>query len=116
MDLAALSKRDGAFYVPAFVVEIDGQALAQDLAIAVSQVEVDLSLGAAGRFSFTVVDTYDQEKAMFLSAFGEPVLQTLTFGAAVKISIGYGDRGSLLPIISAVVTEITTSFDTGGTP
>src|SRR5262249_44921802 len=116
MDLAALSERDGAFYVPAFVVEVDGQALTQDLAIAISQVEIDLSLGAAGRFSFTVVDTYDQEKAMFLSAFGEPVLQTLTFGAAVTISVGYGDRASLVPIISGPITEITTSFDAGGTP
>ena len=49
--------------MPAFVVEVDGQALTQDLAIGVSQVEVDLSLGAAGRFSFTVVDTYDQARS-----------------------------------------------------
>jgi phage protein D len=116
MDLAALSERDGAFYVPSFIVEVNGQALTQDLAIAVSQVEVDLSLGAAGRFSFTVVNTYDQARRMFLSAFGEPVLDLLTFGAAVTVSVGYGDRVSVVPIISGLVTEITTSFDAGGIP
>src|SRR5262245_53328831 len=100
MDLVALSERDGAFYAPAFVVEVNGQALTEDLSIAVSQVEVDLSLGVPGRFSFTVVDTYDQEKAMFLSARGDRVLDTLTFGAAVVVSVGYGDRASLVPIIS----------------
>jgi phage protein D len=53
---------------------------------------------------------------MFLSAQGEPVLQTLTFGAAVMVSVGYGDRASLVPIISGFITEITTNFDAGSTP
>jgi phage protein D len=116
MDLVTLSDQYGAFYVPAFVVRVNGKSLTDDLAIAVSQVEVDLSLGAAGRFSFTVVDTFDLEKATFLSAYGEPVLETLTFGAAIQIGIGYGDRARLRPFISGMITEITTGFAEGGTP
>ena len=116
MDLAALSNRDGAFYVPAFAVKVDGRSLTEDLGIGVNQVDVDLTLGAAGRFSFTVVDTYDMEKRMFLSAYGSPVLEVLKFGAAVTIGVGYGDRASLAPIMSGLITEITTSFNEGGTP
>src|SRR6187399_2324495 len=110
MDLAALSSRDGGFYVPAFVVRVDGRSLLDDLSIAVSQVEADLTLGAAGRFSFTVVNTYDMEKRTFLSAQGAKVLDILKFGAAVTIGVGYGDRASLVPIISGMITEITTTF------
>jgi phage protein D len=116
MDLETLSNRDGAFYVPAFGVSVDGQSLTDDLSIGVSQVEVDLTLGAAGRFSFTVVDTYDQARQAFLSAQGNKVLDVLKFGAAVTIGVGYGDRARLAPIMSGLITEITTGFNEGGTP
>jgi uncharacterized protein len=116
MDLADFSRANGAFYVPAFVVKVDGRALTEDLAIGVSQVEVDLTLGAAGRFSFTVVNTYDLEEGRFLSGFRQPVLDVLKFGAAVTVGVGYGERAKLAPIISGVITEVTTSFPEGGTP
>jgi phage protein D len=116
MDLVALSSRDGAFYVPAFAVKVDGRSLTDDLSIGVNQVEVDLTLGAAGRFTFSVVDTYDMARQAFLSAQGTPVLQVLKFGAAVTVGVGYGDRARLTPIISGLITEITTSFNEGGTP
>jgi len=116
MDLADFSKRYGDFYVPAFVVKVAGQALTQTLAIGVSQVEVDLTLGAAGRFSFTVVDTYDLEQRAFVSGFGQKVLELLKFGAAVEIAIGYGDYSRLPTAIAGMITEITTSFSEGGTP
>jgi phage protein D len=115
MDLAALSNRDGAFYVPAYVVKVDGQSLTEDLAIGVNHVDVDLSLGAAGRFSFTVVDSYNMERRKFLSAYGQPVLDVLKFGANVTVGVGYGDRARLVPMITGVVTEITTSFAEGAT-
>ncbi len=55
MDLPDVSRRYGDFYVPAFSVKVNGRELTHDLAIGVSQVEVDLELATAGRFSFTVV-------------------------------------------------------------
>ncbi|MGY4404075.1 phage late control D family protein [Bradyrhizobium sp. USDA 3315] len=116
MEFAEASDRNGAFYVPAFVVKVGGQVLTQDLAIGVSQVEVDLTLGGAGRFSFTVVETYDLERRAFLSGYGKSVLELLKFGAAVEIALGYGDHGKLTPMIRGVVTEISTSFAENGTP
>lgn len=116
MDLAALSNRDGAFYVPAFVVKVGGKSLTDELAIGVNHVDVDLTLGAAGRFSFTVVDAYDMDRRMFLSARGQPVLDVLKFGADVEVGVGYGDRATLTKIISGLITEITTSFGEGNTP
>jgi uncharacterized protein len=116
MELAALSDRHGAFYAPAYTVEVSGQDLTHKLAIAVTQVEVDLSLGAAGRFSFVVAGTYDLEGRAFVSGLGRQVLEVLTFGAAIEVGVGYGDRARLPRLISGVITEITTSFSEGGTP
>jgi phage protein D len=116
MDLAARSDAYGAFYVPAFTVKVSGQDLTHELAIGVNQVEVDLALSAAGRFSFTVVHTYSLEARAFMSGLGRKVLDVLAFGAAVEIGIGYGDRTALTPLLTGVVTEITTAFTEGGTP
>jgi phage protein D len=116
MELSDFSSRNGAFYAPAFVVKVDGKALTQDLAIGISQVEVDLTLGAAGRFSFTVVNSYDMEKRTFVSGFGQKVLDVLKFGAATTVGVGYGDRARLKPLISGIITEIRTSFGEGSTP
>jgi uncharacterized protein len=116
MDLADFADRYGAFYVPAFRIRVADQDLMRDLGVGVNQVEADLTLGAAGRFSFTVVNTYDLEKRAFLSAFGRNVLDLLAFGATVEIGVGYGDHTRLPAVILGVITEITTSFSEGGTP
>jgi phage protein D len=116
MDLATFADRHGSFYVPAFVVNVGGRALTQELAIGISQVEVDLTLGAAGRFSFTVVNAFSEEERAFLSGYGQKVLDALTFGAAVEIKVGYGDHSRLPTLIAGMITEITTSFSEGSTP
>ncbi len=116
MDLSDASRRLGAFYVPAFSVKVGGRELIYDLAIGVSQVEVDLTLGGAGRFSFTVVETFDIEKRAFVSGYGAPVLDVLSFGSPVEIGLGYGDHSGLAAMIRGVITEVTTSFSESGTP
>jgi len=116
MDLAALSSAHGAYYAPAFAVRLAGQSLTHRLGIAVSQVEVDLKLAAAGRFSFTVVNTFDNTRHEFVTAFGTEVLDLLTFGAAVEVAMGYGDQLRLQPLISGIITEIRTGFSEGGSP
>jgi phage protein D len=116
MNLADFSNRNAGFYAPAFVVKVGGRALTQTHAIAVAQVEVDLTLGAAGRFSFNVVNSYDDKRHAFLSGRGKPVLELLKFGATVEISLGYGDFSRLPVLIEGTITEITTSFSEGGTP
>lgn len=116
MDLADFSGANGGFYAPAYVVKVGGKSLTQALGLAVSQVEVDRTLGAAGRFSFTVTNAFNLERRMFLSAFGQPALDILTFGAAVQVCVGYGDYSKLPTLIDGIVTEITTSFNEGGSP
>ena len=116
MELATLSERHGAFYVPAFVVAVGDQSLTDELLIGVSQVEVDLALGAAGRFSFTIVNTYDLEAHAFMSGTGKNVLDLLKFGASVTVALGYGDHRRLTTLIAGMITEVTTSFSESGSP
>ena len=116
MDLADFSNSNGAFYAPTFVVRVGGKSLTHDLAIPVTQVEVDLPLGAPGRFSFTVVNTYSMDRHAFLSGRGQPVLDTLKFGSSVEVALGYGDFSRLPTLIKGGITEITTSFAEGGSP
>ena len=53
MELATLSKTYADFYAPAYAVRVGGEDLLRDVVVSVSQVEADLQLGSASRFSFT---------------------------------------------------------------
>lgn len=116
MELAALSDRHGALYVPAFRILVAGRDVLREELIAVSQVEVDIGLDKAGRFSFTVVDGYNLQKHEFLSGTGKKLLDVLTFGASVEIGMGYGDTRRLPTLMTGLITEITTGFSEGGSP
>jgi phage protein D len=118
MDLAALSDLHGDFYVPAFAVRVDDKKdLLRDHAVAVTQAEVDLTLGGAGHFSFTIADAFDFDTREFRSSDGRTdLLELLAFGAPIKIAMGYGDAASLTVLIEGVVTQITTNFGEGGSP
>jgi len=116
MNLAELSSNNGAFLVPAAKITVNGQALVQTLAIGVTSVEADLKLSAAGRFSFTIAHCFDWKERMFLSGYGQPVLDILTFGARVDVFMGYGQLATLTRVITGTITEISTSFPEGGTP
>jgi phage protein D len=116
MDLADYSNSNGAFYAPTFQVKVGGQSLTHALGIAVTQVEVDLMLGGAGRFSFTCVNTFDDKQHTFLTTYGQPVLELLKFGATVEVALGYGDFSRLSTLITGAITEIGTSFSEGGSP
>jgi phage protein D len=114
MDLATLSNRYGAFYVPAFAVRVGGLDLVSGAGMAISQVEVDLTLGKAARFTFTVPNTFDIEQHEFRTAQGSSVFRTLQFGAPVQIAMGYGDRRA--PMMHGTIQEISTSFSEGSSP
>ena len=116
MDLADFSNSYGAFYAPTFQVKVGGQSLTHALGVAVTQVEIDLALGAAGRFSFTCVDTFDDKQHAFVTTYGKPVLELLKFGAPVEVAVGYGDFSGLPTLITGAITEISTSFAEGGSP
>lgn len=116
MELAELAKTYGEFYAPCYTVRIGGSDLMRDLAVAVSQVEVDLVLGGTSRFSFTVSDCYSHKLHIFQTSGGGDLSQVLAFGAEVEIFMGYGDSKSAPIAVSGLITEITTNFPENGSP
>src|SRR6185503_5453437 len=116
MELVTLSKDYGNFYAPAYTVRIGGTDLMRELVVAVSQVEVDLVLGAASRFSFTLTDCYSHQFHAFKTGRGQDLLPLLALGAEVEIGLGYGDAKSTPIAVSGLITEITTNFPEGGSP
>ncbi len=116
MELAALSRTYGDFYAPTYAVRLGRQDLMRDLLAAVSQVEVDLQLGAASRFNFTVTDCYSHKLNAFQTDRGADLLKLLAFGSEVEICMGYGDAKSTPIAMSGTITEITTNFPESGSP
>lgn len=116
MELSRLSERYGDFYAPAFAVRVGGEELTRDLLLPISQVEVDLVLGAAARFSFTIVNCYSLKAHAFLTGRGQRVLDLLPFGAEVSIAMGYRDARSMPVMATGLITEITTNFPESGLP
>lgn len=116
MDLAAVADSYAQFFVPAFAIRVGDQDLVRQRAIGVNQVDVDLSLSAAGRFSFTVVNAYSHKKQAFLTGFGQPVLEVLTFGTSVEIAMGYRDHERLPVLLTGMISEISTNFNESGSP
>jgi uncharacterized protein len=116
MELVTLSNNYGNFYAPAYAVRIGRADLMRELMVPVSQVEVDMVLGAASRFTFTLTDCYSHKYHAFKTDRGEDLLPILAFGAEVDICMGYGDAKSTPLILSGMITEITTSFPEGGSP
>jgi phage protein D len=116
MELATLSKTYGDFYAPAYAVRIGGADIMRKLFVAVSQVEVDMVLGAASRFSFTVTDCYSHKFHAFQTGLGADLLKLLAFGTEVEICIGYGDAKSTPTAVKGMITEITTNFPESGSP
>jgi phage protein D len=116
MELATLARQYGDFFAPAYAVRLGRDDLMRDLVVAVSQVEVDLQLGAASRFNFTIADSYDHKLQVFKTGRGGDLLDLLTFGAEIEVCLGYGDARSIPVAMSGLVTEITTNFPDGGSP
>ena len=116
MDLAGLSRTYGDFYAPTYAVRLGRDDLVRDLLVPVSQVEVDMVLGAASRFTFTLTDCYSHKLRVFESGYGVNVLELIGFGAEIEVAMGYGNVQSAPTAASGVVTEITTSFPEGGAP
>ena len=116
MELATYAERYQNFYAPAFAVRVGGSDLLRDLNVAVAQIEVDMVLGAASRFSFTVCDCYSEKLHSFKGGRGQDLLKVMTFGAETQIYMGYGDAKSTPVALSGIITEITTNFPEGGPP
>jgi Bacteriophage probable baseplate hub protein len=116
MELAAFAKGYGDFYAPTYAVRLARADLMRDLFVAVSQVEVDMVLGAASRFTFTLTDCYSHKLHAFKTDRGQDLLGLIGFGTEIDICMGYGDVKSTPTAVTGMITEITTSFPEGGAP
>jgi hypothetical protein len=116
MELQTLAKTYKDFYAPSYTVRLRRDDLVRDLVVAVSQVEVEMVLGAASRFSFTICNCYDQKLHAFKTGRGVDLLPLLAFGAEIEVYLGYGDAQSTPIAVSGIITEITTNFPDGGSP
>lgn len=116
MELTELAKKYGDFYAPSYVVRIGGSDLMREHAVAVSQVEVDLVMASASRFSFTLTDCYSHEHQTFRTRSVENLLELLTFGAEVEIFMGYRDVKSMPIAMRGIITAISTNFPESGAP
>lgn len=121
MSLADLERdhRHDRFYAPAFSVEVGGLDVLRRLFLAVTSVSVDLTLNAAGRFSFTIASSFDWASGEFLATEHEDrmdLLEVFAFGSEVTVALGYGGTTTLQPVLQGIVTEIGTSYTAGSTP
>lgn len=118
MDLATRARTHNELYAPSATIAL-GSAdndMLQAYGLAVTQVEVDLQLSVSGQFRFTVPDTFDVEKADFLTARGNRALDLLTLGAQVWIFMGYGDRRGQTLLLHGYITAVSTNFAESGSP
>ena len=116
MELVTLSRNYGDFYAPSYVVRLAGSELVRDLQVPVSQVEVDMVLGSAWHFSFTVNDAFDHKLRKFRTGQGDDLLGQFSFGASIEVCMGYGDASSMPTVLNGVITEVSTSFPETGAP
>jgi hypothetical protein len=116
MKLVDLSRKYGEFYAPAFSIRLGKKDLLRDLRLAVSQIEISLTLGLTSHFTFTITDCFDFEKHAFQNDRGDDAIKLLDFGTKLDLHMGYGDAKSVPWIMSGVVTNITTNFPETGSP
>lgn len=116
MELARLSEARGAFYQPSFSVRVAGRDLIRDEQIAVTQAEADLTIGAAGRFGFTLSNVFNTTQRAFKTADGRDLFSVIKLGAEVEVYMGYGTLRAEDRIVTGVITGVTTSFPDTGTP
>lgn len=116
LNILQIEKARKDFYAPSFNVVAAGKSLVPDLYLEVSSVEIDNLLDAADRFSFVIVNAFDVTRREFLKVGNKTLPEFFEFGLPIEISMGYGDRAKLTPMLSGIVTEISTSFPSSGVP
>jgi phage protein D len=104
------------FYAPSCDVTVGGRSLLLNLHLEVISVQIDNVLDAPDRFTFVVNNAFDISTREFLLVDGRTLPEVFEFGASVEIFMGYGDRSRLEPMLSGVITELSTSFPSSGIP
>lgn len=102
--------------MPTYAISVGHKDLLNGLYVGISQVEVDMELGTASRFTFTIPEAYSHEHRIFLTGKGDELLPHIKFGTEVAISMGYVDGQDKQFLIRGPITEISTNFPDGGSP
>lgn len=111
VDLPRLASTLHNLYAPAFEVLVDGEDARKRLGLDVLSVTVDSPLDAPARFTFAVGNLFDVAKRQFGGG-----MAALRLGATVVVRMGYRDVGTMETMIHGLVSEVTTSFPSGGLP
>ncbi|MCP4369591.1 MAG: phage late control D family protein [Deltaproteobacteria bacterium] len=108
MNFEKLHEKNKGFYVPSYVIEVEGTDLMKK-PVEVFGVTVNNTLDGADDFSFRVNNPVDRE--------GEfPYIKDELFdpGKNVTVKIGYGDRKGLKTMIIGIITSVDTGFKANG--
>jgi phage protein D len=105
-------------YVPACTIAVGtaDRDILNTHGLAPTAVSVDLALSMSGTFRFSIPDTFDPERAEFLTKDKDKALDVLLPGARVWIKMGYGDSKAQKLLISGYITAVATGFSEGGSP
>jgi len=116
INILQIEKARQNFYAPAFNIKVADQSLVLKLQLEVTSVQIDNTLDAADRFSFTINNAFDIATREFAKVDGRTLPEFFAFGAPVEIFMGYGDRTKLDLMLSGIVTELSTNFPSSGAP
>jgi phage protein D len=107
--------RDYDFYVPAFEVELEGEALRHDILRDVISVSYSDSLESLDSCTITL-NNWNAERRVF--KYSDPSTTPVRFdpGAGIKLWIGYADRGGLTLMLRGQITSVEPDFPAGGQP
>lgn len=104
MNFTALEKKYANFYAPAFEILVEGKNL-REMGLEITSVKVDQMLEGADYFTFEINNMFD---------LGQGLKPLLPVGKKVSIRMGYGRQ--LEPVLTGVITSMTTQFQAAHSP
>lgn len=104
-EYSSLNEKYQNFRVPAVKIKIGGTQIIGQSGIHIGQVQVKLSLRAAGSASFTLHSAYDYKNSSFSSA----VKSRAVPGKIVEVELGYGSKTTL--VFKGFIASVGIQFD-----
>jgi phage protein D len=116
LEIIDIEKARNKFYAPAASVRVNEKNVVTELYLELTSVQIENPLVGADSFTFVINNGFEVSKNEFLIVEGKTLPEFFKLGSPVEISMGYGDRTKLDPMLIGVVTELQTSFPSSGLP
>jgi len=117
LSIVQLEQEHLGFYVPSYVIKVNGQDLLRKLYLEITSVQIDNPIKGPNTFAFTVNSGFDIEKREFrLTKDARELFDIFAFGSAVEICLGYQNNKGLTEMMRGKITSVQTSFPAGGLP